>query len=175
MGRNSKFIRYQSSGVTLIELAITVLLIGIIFSVAPKFFTAITRFIRTNTARVEIQRDARDSLAMINRQLRQARAISVVVTRHPTIPEQPPYSKIQFETVSDRDYEFYQENRNLFMTVDAGPRRKIAGNLKYLAFSYPRAFDPTILSVTVTFEKSTYSGHTKALQMAIEKVRVMND
>ena len=35
-------------------------------------------------------------------------------------------------------------------------------------------FGSTILSISITFEKATYEGGTKALQMAVEKVRIMN-
>jgi hypothetical protein len=46
--------------------------------------------------------------------------------------------------------------------------------LRYIAFTYARTDDPSILSVSITTEKETYESGTKALQMAIEKVRVMN-
>ena len=50
----------------------------------------------------------------------------------------------------------------------------ITGNLRYIAFTYPRSDDPTIISVAVTMEKATYEGGTKALELSIEKVRIMN-
>lgn len=161
----------RPSGFSLIELMVVVAIVGVISSIAPQFMTSITRFIRINNARIEIQRDARTTLEVINRKLRQARASSIVLTRESA--SQPPYSKLQFTTIKDEQYDFYQVNDELFMGVSGSPK-KIAENLKFISFSYPRSDDANIISVSVTFEKGTVQGGSKALQMAIEKIRIMN-
>jgi prepilin-type N-terminal cleavage/methylation domain-containing protein len=157
-------------GVTLTELMIAVAILGIVFTVAPKLLINITRFFRLSNARIETQRAARDALGQINQTLRQATATSVVITQETS---QPPASSIAFSTIDGRWLKYYQSGKDLEF-VNNTSTRALASGLRYIAFSHPRSDDSTILSVSVTFEKDTYQGGTKALQMAIEKVRVMN-
>ena len=69
---------------------------------------------------------------------------------------------------------YYQQGNQLFQARGGVTGKMIANNLRYIAFTYPRTDDDTILSISFTFEKATYEGGTKALQMAVEKVRIMN-
>lgn len=162
------------SGYTLIEVTVVVALVGLLALVAPRLFLEITRYIRMTRAHYEIQRDSKDAMLLINRALRQARASSVTVS---SLPGQPPYSWIQFNKyitdTSVRPMGFYQEGEHLY-SVQNGSTRPVCSNLRYLAFSYPRTDDPYILSVSLTMEKATYEGQSKALQLAVEKVRIMN-
>jgi prepilin-type N-terminal cleavage/methylation domain-containing protein len=165
----------KSAGVTLVELMITVAIIGGISLVVPELIVNTTRFFNVNRARYEIQRDSKTILALINRNLRQGMASTVVITQD---PGQPPYSKITFDkyvnSTTTRAISYYQSGAKLY-TVDNGKSRILSSNLRYLAFSYPRTDDAHVVSVSMTMEKATYEGKTKALQMAVEKVRIMND
>ena len=158
-------------GVTLVEMMISVAILGIVFGIGPTIMRNMTRFSRMNTARLETQRSARESLSQINKALRQASAESIVISQE---SGEPPYSSLSFTTVDGRAIHFYQEGTDLEFSVD-GATRTLTDNLRYISFAPPRTDDSNIISVSVTFEKSTYEGGTKALQMAIEKVRVMND
>ena len=60
------------------------------------------------------------------------------------------------------------------MSTNGAAGKKVADDLRYIAFTYPKSDDGYIISISVTFERATYEGATKALQMAVEKVRVMN-
>ncbi len=158
-------------GVTLTEVMITVAILGIVVTLGPGILTNITRFSRLSSARIETQRSARDSLNQINQALRQAKAGTVLVSNETS---QPPFSLISFSTIDGRSVRFYQSGKNL-MFVQNSSTSTLAGGLRYLAFTYPRTDNSKIVSVSVTFEKDTYQGGSKALQMAIEKVRIMND
>lgn len=162
-------------GYTLIELMIVVAILGVIVSAAPRLFTGIYRFTRMITARAEIQKNARASLSNINRGLRQAQASSIVIDQ---VSGMPPHSRITFtrykpdgstETVS-----YYQSGRKLYISTNGAAGKKVADDLRYIAFTYPKSDDAYIISISVTFERATYEGATKALQMAVEKVRIMN-
>jgi Tfp pilus assembly protein FimT len=159
----------------MVELMIVVALIGVVASIGPKVFTDVTRFLRMTTARHEIQRDSKNAISMINRNLRQAKASTVVISQ---ITGQPPYSRINFDKYIDEStskaMSFYQQGEK-FYSVDNGSTRAVCGGLRYLAFTYPRTDDDGVISVSMTFEKATYQGQSKALQLAVEKVRVMND
>ena len=170
MVRKSKRRNNKSHGVTLTEIMIAIAILGVVFMVGPTMMVNITRFQRLNTARLETQRIARDSLSRINQSLRQATASSIAISQE---SGQPPYSSITFTSVDGRFIKYYQSGKNLNAVVGTSTKTLTDG-LRYIAFSYPRTDDPTILSVSLTFEKDTYQGGTKALQMAIEKVRIMN-
>lgn len=161
-------------GVSLTEMMLVVALVGILASLAPKLFIDVTRFIRMSQARHDIQRDSKNIFILINRNLRQAKASTITISQQ---SGQPPYSKITFDKyLTDstvRTMTFYQQDDKLYQ-VESGSTRPICDNVRYIAFSYPRTDDDSIVSVSLTLEKATYQGRAKALQLAVEKVRVMN-
>lgn len=164
----------SARGFTLVETIIVVALIGLLAMVAPRMFLSATRYIRMTRAQFEIQRDSKDAMLLINRALRQAKASSVVVSNEAS---QPPFSKITFDkfitTSTVRTMGFYQQGTTLY-EVSQGSTRPVSSNLRYLAFSYPRTDNSYIVSISLTMEKATYQGRSKALQLAVEKVRIMN-
>jgi len=90
----------------------------------------------------------------------------------------PPHSRITFTRYkpngSTEIVSYYQSGKKLYMSTDGAAGKKVADDLRYIAFTYPKSDDGYIISISVTFERATYEGATKALQMAVEKVRVMN-
>jgi prepilin-type N-terminal cleavage/methylation domain-containing protein len=163
--------RMTRRGVTLVEMMIAVAVMSVVFLLGPALLTNITKFVRLNKARIETQRSARDSLNTVNQTLRQASAATITISNE---TGQPPFSSITFSTVDGRNLKMYQSGKSLNF-VQNNSTTTIASGLRYVAFSYPRTDNSYILSVSVTYEQDTYQGGTKALQMAIEKVRVMND
>jgi prepilin-type N-terminal cleavage/methylation domain-containing protein len=162
--------RPRRAGFTLVEALMVVAIVGVVFGLAPTLLIQMTRFFRQNRARVEIQRDARNALDLINRNLRQAKASTVVVD---AAASQPPYSRIAFTKAQGSSLTFYQQGKTLYMV--SGGTKAISSNLRYLAFTYPRSDDDNIISVSITMETGTFETKTKALQLSVEKVRVMND
>lgn len=165
----------RSRGFSLTELMMVVALLGIVVSLGPNLLLRSFQFFRMHMARAAVQQKARTVLDLVNRNLRQASASSVTISNR---SNQPPYSWIQFSVDKGTgavvgNYGFYQEGKNLNYMND-GSTSTIAENLRYMAFTYPKSDDDGIISVSMTFEEATYAGYTKALQLSIEKVRVMN-
>ena len=52
--------------------------------------------------------------------------------------------------------------------------RQISDGLRYIAFTFPMSDDMGIVSVSLTMEKETFQGRSKAMHLAVEKIRVMN-
>ncbi|MBU2530904.1 MAG: prepilin-type N-terminal cleavage/methylation domain-containing protein [Elusimicrobia bacterium] len=175
MNRIKNSFKKRKSGYTLMELMIVVAIMGILFLAAPRIFKNAFRFVRLSFARAEIQKNARGSLGNINRELRQAVASSIVIDQATGMP---PHSRITFTRYrpdgTTRQISYYQSGKKLYLSADGADGKMIADSLKYIAFSYPKTDDDSIVSVSLTFEKATYEGASKALQMAIEKVRIMN-
>jgi len=159
----------RDDGFTLTELMMVIAILGIVVMGGPKLIVNMVRFYQLHSAKMEIQRDARASLDTINRYLRQAQAASVTIDQ---VSGKPPYSRITFATVEGQGMSFYQKGSDLYQVAQS--TNVISSNLRYIGFTYPRTDDPTIISVAVTMEKATYQGGSKALELSVQKVRVMN-
>jgi uncharacterized protein (TIGR02599 family) len=157
-------------GFTLVEMMIVVAILGIIAMVVPRMITNVIKFTRLSTARIETQRMARDALSRINQSIRQGIASTVIISQE---TGQPPLSSITFSTSDGRTVKYYQSNNKLNF-VNGTSTSTLSQDLLCIAFTYPRTDDTSILSVSITTQKDTYENGTKALQMAIEKVRIMN-
>ena len=160
----------KRSGYTLSEAMITVAIVGILAAVGSPLLVKTTNFWRQTTARNSIQRDVRASLDIIDRFCRQAQAGTVVVDQ---VTGQPPFSRISFTSIQGQQVSFYQSGNKLFMTL-AGKQSVLSYNIAFIAFTYPRTDDTSIISVAITAQSPTYLGGTKALQLSIQKVRIMN-
>lgn len=164
--------RFSPRGITLVELMINVAIISFIGGVTTMLFIEGYRNWKLSRVKVEIQRDARNSLDLMNKYIRQGKAGSVVISRKDA--NQPPYSQMTFTTTDGAAVNFYQSGRILYEIFN-GQQIIITRQLRALQFAYPDTSDPNIVQISVTFEGQTYEGGSKALQLSVEKVRVMND
>jgi len=167
----------RRKGVTLMELMIVVGIVSTLFAVAaPIILQANRQFIMIRT-KMELQQEARAIMYTLTRSLRQAQKDTIILSRANT--NQPFYSKIQFTTeqstssVVSNTFVFQQEGTVLYQLFGSN-KRVLSKNLSYLAFSFPRSDDMSMISVSLTLQKNIYEGRTKALHMASEKVHVMN-
>ncbi|HAM35285.1 MAG TPA: hypothetical protein DEB40_11530 [Elusimicrobia bacterium] len=161
----------RRGGYTLSELMIVVAILGALSSVGPILLLNLNNFYLTTTARSEVQRDARVALDNINRFLRQGVASSITIDTPAS--NGGPYSRIRFLHVDNRAIQFYQNGNRLIRSIN-GNESTISGNLLYVAFSYPRSDDPSIVSVSMTMGKNVQLGQRKVLELTIQKVRIMN-
>jgi prepilin-type N-terminal cleavage/methylation domain-containing protein len=160
----------NSRGYTLLEAMLVVSILGVVAAMGASLFTRMYQFFNQSDARTEVQRELRVILDDMDRDLRRASAASIQVTE---AAGQPPYSKITFATADGHTVTYTQSGHTLTQKVDANTT-VLTKNLQYIAFSYPQTDINTVVSISVTLRKATYSGRSTALQMAISKVRVMN-
>lgn len=158
------------AGYTLTEMMMVVAIIGILATVGPTMMLQMQNFFLMTSARYEIQRDARTTLDTVNRYMRQAVATTVIMD---TPDGQGPYSRIRFSHVDGRYMEFRQSGSNLIQIIGTA-QSIVSKNLIYIAFTYPRTDDTSIVSVSITMGKSIQLGRRKVLELTIQKIRVMN-
>lgn len=160
------------AGYTLTEMLLVVAIIGILATVGSRIMLQVNRFFILTNTRTELQREARAVMYVVNRNLRQGSCASVSISRLNS--SQPFFSQIQFTKASGTTMTFSQSGTRLIQTVGT-KTRILTQNVKYLSFTFPRSDDLSVISVAITLEKQIYQGRVKALHMASEKVRVMND
>lgn len=158
------------AGYTLMEMMLVVAIIGIIAALGAPLWNNMTNFWRQSSARSDIGRDVRASLDIINRMVRQARQSTVVIDQ---VSGQPPYSRITFTTISGQTISFYQTGNILYQKFGSNVS-KLSRNVGYIGFTPPQTTDTTIISVAFTAQAATYKGGKKELQLAVQKVRIMN-
>lgn len=157
---------------TMIELVEVVAIISIIFIVGSPIINMLNQNIMLSKTRLSLQQDARNTMSIITRFLREAKSSTILITRYNS--SQPFYSMISFSTIDGRNYSFYQDGRKLIMK--SGNNITImSSDLRYLAFAFPDSSNLSIISISLTLERDLFSGSKKALHMASEKVMVMND
>ncbi len=164
-----KRLRHRA-GYTLTEMLIVVAILGVVTLVGAPVMTNSVRYFVLTRVKLEIQREARAAMSLMCRNLRQAQSSTIRIDQ---VSGQPYYSRIQFTKMQGTTVSYYQSGKKLIQTVGT-TTTTLTPNLRYLAFSFPRSDDMGIISVSITIEESTYSGQSKALHMASEKVRVMN-
>ena len=169
-------LRLGRKGHTLAEMMVVVAILGILATVGPPLMTGVQNFFLMTTARYEIQRDARQSLDIINRFLREAYQTSIVID---TPAGQGPYSHITFSLVDGRQIQFQQSGKQLIQKVTNAARTStnvstLTNDLIYIAFTFPHTDDTSIVSVAITMGKNIQLGRQKVLELSIQKVRVMN-
>jgi len=156
------------------EMMMVVAILGVLISASAPLMYQTTNFWQLTSARYSIQRDVRTSLDMINRFTRQAQSATVIIDN---ISGQPPASRIRYQYTNTAgntvQMSFYQTGKKLYMSNN-GSVSVLSSNLAYIAFTYPRTDDIGIISVAMTMQSPTYRGGKKALQLSIQKVRVMN-
>ena len=155
-------------GYTLIEVMMVVAILGIIGSVGALVTTKTIQSQMMADSLATIQQGAFTSFDVISKMLRQATASSVVIDSYDA--NQPPWSRVTFSIPNkSQTFTFYQKGQMLYI----GNVPSLA-SLRALTFSYPKTSNPNLIGVSMTFEKSTGSGNSKALQLYIQNVKIQN-
>lgn len=150
---------------------VSIAIIGLIGLFASKFFLTGTKLYFTTTAKIETQRDARVILDVIIKYLRQAKSDSIKLDNFSA--NQPPYSRISFDTIADKSFAFYQMGNKLYLKHN-GSTKVLSQNLYSLTFTFSQFTDLSKVYVSLTTKKKTYSGQSSSIQLAEEQVRIMN-
>ena len=162
--------RASRRGYTLVELMMVVAIVGTISMIGPRLMVQMQNFYLLTSARGEIQRDARASIEVVNRFLRQAQYRTIIID---SPANQGPFSRLRFTHIDGRSFEYSQTGNELIQKVGS-KQTVLTHNLMYLAFTFPRSDYPRLVSVSITMQKQTYKSQKKVLELTVQKIRVMN-
>ncbi|MBN1621002.1 MAG: prepilin-type N-terminal cleavage/methylation domain-containing protein [Endomicrobiales bacterium] len=167
----------NQKGITLIELMLSIAIMGILVSFISIFMVNGLNFYYQSVAKGETQRDARACINILTRLLRQAQSSSITISRYNE--GQPPCSMIQFSLNNGDAYKFYQLNNEYYVAKQfsgesSWQTSRLSTNLRRMSYIYPHIDDEDIISVSLSLQKMSYKGDEKILQLATEKVRIMN-
>jgi len=163
----------KNGGLTLIEMMIVLAITGILVMMGPQILTQVTKFFILGRARLELQREARATMYVITREMRQAQSATITIDQ---VSGQPNYSRITFtkQTLGNGVAVSLFQNGTALSLTEGNTSSTLTKHLSYMAFAFPRSDDMTIVSVALTLQEQIYNGRSKALHMASERVRVMN-
>jgi prepilin-type N-terminal cleavage/methylation domain-containing protein len=162
----------RNAGYTLIELLVVSAIVAFILSLGSTLFVRISTFFRISIAKMETQRDVRNLMGLVSREIRQAKVSQVALSREDAT--QPPYSKISFQTVKGETVIIWQAGRMLYMSKN-GVTSRLSNKLHSIIFSYPSTGDASLLTVLLSIEKTGGNFETYSLQMGGETVRLLNE
>lgn len=160
----------NQKGFTFTEMMVVLAILGILAMATPTLLTHATRLFVLGRAKLELQQEARATMYVITRELRQAQSDTIRIDQ---ATSQPYYSRLRFTKAQGNIMTMYQTGTSL-IHQEGIHISTMTQNLAYLSFTFPRSDDMTIVSVALTLQKQIYGGAIKALHMASEKVRVMN-
>lgn len=162
-------------GHTLVEMMVTVAIVGVVVLGMSGVLAFINRFHRQASARYAVQRNARVSLDVIQRFLSEARGRSIVIDRFNA--SQPVYSRIGFTDIDGRFHEFYQDGSRLMKKTVSGTEVRLivlARGLRQAVFSYPSSGSARLVSIALSFEEAGSAKSSQAFQLAVNRVRIQN-
>lgn len=129
-------------------------------------------FFSQSMAKIETQRDLRNTMDLMTREMRQGKSSTVVLSRNDNA--QPPYSKITFQKMSGDTISFWQSGRSFLMAKN-GQSTLLSNNLRSLIFSYPSTDNASLVTVMLSMQKPGALRGNYGLQMGGETVRILND
>ena len=162
----------RRSGYTLVELMMVSAILALLFSLGSSLLMKVNVFFRSSIGKIETQRDVRNLLTLISKEIRAAKSSQISMSRMDAA--QPPYSQVSFLNIKGETVTVWQSGRSLHMQKN-GVQQVLSKHLRSILFSFPSSTDPSLVRVLLTIEKADETGRTHALQLGGESVRVAND
>ena len=159
----------------MLEMVLTVAIVSILAGLGADIMMKTNQYFLLTRTRLDLQRQARSIMYVMSREIRQAQNATIVLTQQAS---QPPCSTITFTTGSGKVVTYEQIGNQLiqYVTPSGKPTQKmvLTKNLEYLAFSFPRSDDLTIISLSLTLQEIISQGREKSLHTASQQIQVMN-
>jgi prepilin-type N-terminal cleavage/methylation domain-containing protein len=168
-------LKRKNKAMTIVELMMAIAVMGVIMGMGSAVLMQGFKMWRQNLVQVEVQRDTRNVMSVIERNVRQAEDTSIAISRNSS--SDPYFSKITFEKnrgTFTATTSIYQTGTDIYMTEDNKGNFHLGRNARSLNFVSVESGDASIISIGLCLEKSSFGGRSRASHLAIQKVRVMN-
>lgn len=143
---------------------------GVIAVLVPQALSKIYQLFTVNQARIECQRDLRDCLFQIEKDLNQARSSTVRVSRE---ANQPVFSKIVFQTLSGSTTTYRQEGRRLIVNRGSGDTL-LTRNLMSVSFLLNEMGQSRSVHVALVVGKDNDRNHKKTSSSLVRNIVFKN-
>lgn len=167
VGRRER--RGSEGGFTLVELMISMALIGLGMSWVAIQFTRGLDLWRRNWTDLIVQQQTRSSMARIVQAIRQAKPGTLRVGNE---TGEALYSRVAFTHVSDDAWVIFKRGAKLYV-AEAGTTTFLADGVEALQFTYPSFQDTALLDVGLTVSRTASSKVFVRLQLT-ERVYLRN-
>jgi len=168
--------RPGQAGFTLIELMIAVALLGVGLAFITNMFLNGWRLWKRSFDELILQRNARDTMAVVTRALREAKPGTVQIG---TPANGPQFSQITFTTGQNVNWKVWQSNSQIkyFSTTTTGMSTTLllaSSDVGNLYFVYSSNQDLSLVDVGLTCTKIPYSQARMLVVQLVERVRLRN-
>src|ERR1019366_1930114 len=131
IGSQLRMVKGQK-GWTIVELLIASAIVGLIAMLAPPLITTTTKYFILGRAKLELQREARGAMYIIERELRQAQSATLSIDQ---AAGQPYYSRLNFTKVQGTTVTLTQTGNVLTLTAGSNIST-LTKNLAYIAYTF---------------------------------------
>jgi len=157
------------SGFTLVELMITVALLGIGLAFITTMYLQGWRAFKRNYTDLTTQRDGRIAVDRMVQGIRQAKPMSVTVNN---ITGEAWFSRINFTHIKEQQWSFWKQGDKLYQCVD-GSTGFMCDGVEALQFTYPAFGDYRVMDVGLTLSRRSYESRSIRIQLT-ERVGIRN-
>ena len=148
-------------GFTLVELMISVALLGMGLAYVTTVFLRGWENWKRNYTDVTTQRDGRIALDLMAQGIRQARPMAVKIDN---VTGEAWFSRISFTHVKEQKWTFWKEGGKLYKAVDSSTMFLCDG-VQALQFTYPNLSDFKTIDIGLTITRPTFQLKTLTVQL----------
>lgn len=143
---------------------------GVVAVLVPQALSKIYQLFTVNQARIECQRDLRDCVFQMEKDLNQARSTTVRVSRD---DNQPVFSKIAFQTLAGTTTTYRQDGRRLIVNR-GGEDIPLTRNLMSVAFLLNEMGQTRSVHIALVVGKDSDRNHKKTSSTLVRNIVFKN-
>jgi len=130
-------------------------------------FLEMNKNIKVSATKIEAQDRLTISTQHIEKFLSQARPSTVTISQD---PGEPPFSKIEFTDIEDRNISIFQEGSNLIQTKGVNRFTVIKDGIERVTFVYPDIHDESKIKVSVLTKQETRGGGEESIGLSTQVI-----
>ncbi len=154
----------KNQGHTLIEAAVIIGILAILFGFGPKLLILVSRGYYSNRTHIALQRDGQVAIDLISRELKEARVSTVVIDN---ATGEPLFSRVTFTKANGNVSSIYQQGALLNVDIN-GKSQMVTDALASLFFLFPDTSDLSTIHADLSLKKDAYKGEVKSFNSSLD-------